>query len=145
MSRIRYVRKKLRHSDMYSVSLSVLPTAKRVTAKGVSEQRLFTWSPCPIDSYPYCSILIGPSVPEIQLIQNLTLKIQSQGHGWGQRSQSKSESHILLNHIPLVPCQSALPFLRYSIFKIWHWKSKVKVIAQGHIVEISEISQGPMS
>ena len=33
---------------------------------------------------------------------------------------------------PLVPCQLIVPFLRYSIFKIWPWKSKVKVIAQGH-------------
>ena len=32
----------------------------------------------------------------------------------------------------MVPCQLALPFLRYSIFKLWPWKSKVKVIAQGH-------------
>ena len=31
----------------------------------------------------------------------------------------------------MVPCQLALPFLRYSIFKVWPWKSKVKVIAQG--------------
>ena len=37
----------------------------------------------------------------------------------------------------LVPCQSTLPFLRCSIFKIWPWKSKVKVIAQGHKVGIT--------
>ena len=37
----------------------------------------------------------------------------------------------------MVPCQSALPFPRYSIFKIWPWKSKVKVIAQGHKVGIT--------
>ena len=29
------------------------------------------------------------------------------------------------------------PFLRYSIFKIWPWISKVKVIAQGHKVGIT--------
>ena len=51
--------------------------------------------------------------------------------------KSQCESNILLTHIPLVPCQSALPFLRYSIFKIWPWKSKVKVIAEGHKVGIT--------
>ena len=50
-------------------------------------------------------------------------------------SKSQSESNILSNHIPLVPCQSALPFPRYSIFKIWPWK--FKVIAQGHKVGIT--------
>ena len=81
-------------------------------------------------------MLIGPYVPEIQLFKILTLKIQGQGHGWGQSSKSQCESNILSTHIPLVLCQSALPFLRYSIFKIWPWKSKVKVIAQSHKVGI---------
>ena len=36
-----------------------------------------------------------------------------------------------------VLCQLALPFLRYSIFKVCPWKSKVKVIAQGHKVGIT--------
>ena len=67
----------------------------------------------------------------------MTLKIQGQGHGWGQSSKSQCESSILSTNIPLVPCQAALPFLRCSIFKIWPWKSKVKVIAQGHKVGIT--------
>ena len=37
-------------------------------------------------------------------------------------------------HIPFIPCQSATPLRGCSFFKIWLWKSKVKVIAQGHIV-----------
>ena len=65
-------------------------------------------------------------------IKNLNLKIQGQGHGWGQSFKSQLESNIQSTHIPLVLCQLALPFLRYSIFKVWLWKSKVKVIAQGH-------------
>ena len=71
----------------------------------------------------------------MQLFKKLTLKIQ--GQGWGQSSKSPSVSNILSTHIPLVPCQSALPFPRYSIFKNWPWKSKVKVIAQGHKVGIT--------
>ena len=51
--------------------------------------------------------------------------------------KSQCESNILSTHISFVPCQSALPFLRYSSFKIWPWKSKVKVIAQGHNVGIT--------
>ena len=33
----------------------------------------------PIDSHPFRSMSIGPSIPEIQHFQNLTLKIQGQG------------------------------------------------------------------
>ena len=82
-------------------------------------------------------MLFGPAIPEMQLLKKLTSKIQGKGHGWSQSSKSQCESNILSTHIPLVPCQLALPFLRYSIFKIWPWKSKVKVIAQGHKVGIT--------
>ena len=58
---------------------------------------------------------------------NLTLEIKGQGHWWGHSSKSQCGSSILSTHIPFVPCQSAFPFLRYSIFKIWPWKSRVKV------------------
>ena len=66
-------------------------------------------------------------IPELRLFQNLTLKIKGQGHGWGHSSQSQCGSNILSIHTPFVPCQSALPFLRYSIFKTWPWKSRVQV------------------
>ena len=82
-------------------------------------------------------MLIRPPIPELWLFQNLTLKIKGQGHGWGHSSKSQCGSNILSTHIPFVPCQSALPFLRYSIFKIWPWKSKFKVIAQDHKVGIT--------
>ena len=72
-------------------------------------------------------MLIGPPIHEMQLFEKLTLK--GQGHGWRQSSKSQFESSILLTHIPFVPCQSALPFLR-SIFKIWPWKSRVKVMGE---------------
>ena len=80
-----------------------------------------------IDSHPFHPMSIGHPIPEIRLFQNLTLKIQGQGHGWGQSWKSQSGCNILSTHIPFVPCQSALPFLRYSIFKIWPSKSMVKV------------------
>ena len=67
-------------------------------------------------------------IPEIWLFQNLTSKIQGQGHGRAECWKSQSGCNILSIHIAFVPCQSAIPFLRYSIFKIWPWKSKVKVM-----------------
>ena len=66
-------------------------------------------------------------IDELRRFQNLTLKIKGQGHGRGHSSKSQCGYNILSTHIPFVPCQSALPFLRYSIFKIWPWKSKVEV------------------
>ena len=71
---------------------------------------------------------IGHPIPERRLFPNLTMKIQGQSHGWGQSWKSQSGCNILSTHIPFVPCQSALPFLRYSIFKILPWKSRVKVM-----------------
>ena len=84
----------------------------------------------------------SPSIPEIQLFQNLNFNIQNfnvnimgevkvQGHTVGPTSHS-------LTLIPFVPCQSALPLLRYNYFKIGLWNSKVKFMGevkiQGHIV-----------
>ena len=80
----------------------------------------------PIGSCPFRSKLIEPPVPEIQLSKNMTLKIQGQGHGWGQYSKSQWEPNILSTHIPFVPCQLALLFLRYIIPKSSPWNSRVK-------------------
>ena len=89
--------------------------------------KVITWVQHSIDSHLFNSMSIGHPIPEIRLFKNLTLKIQGRGHGWGERWKSQSGCNILSTHIPFVPCQSALPFLRYSIFKIWPWKSEVKV------------------
>ena len=70
-------------------------------------------------------------------IKNLTLKIQGEGHGWGQGLKSQLESNILSTHILLVPWQSTLLLLWERFFKIWPSKSKVKVIAQSHILGIT--------
>ena len=86
-----------------------------------------------IDSHPFHPMSMGHPIPEIQLFQNLTLKIQGQGDGWGQSWKSQSGCNILSTPIPFVPCQSALPFLRYSIFRMWPWKSKVKVMSGGKV------------
>ena len=80
--------------------------------------KVTTWLQHSIDSHPFHSMSIGHPIPEIRLFQNLTLKIQGQGHGWGERWKSQSGCNILSTHMHFVPCQPALPFLRYSIFKI---------------------------
>ena len=86
-------------------------------------------------SYGFISLYVNPPSYSYDraFFLNLTFKIQGQSHS----SRSHNRNNILSTHIPLVPCQSALPFPRYSIFKIWPWKSKVKVIAQGHKVGIT--------
>ena len=63
-------------------------------------------------------------------ILNLTLKIQGQGHCWGQSWKSQHGPNIRSTHIPFVPCQPGIPFLSYDFFKIWPWKSSVKVMGE---------------
>ena len=79
---------------------------------------------------PFCSMSIGHPIPEIWLFQNLTLKIQGQGHGRDEHWKSQHGFNFPSTHIPLIPCQSAIPFLRYNFFKIWPWESKVKVMVE---------------
>ena len=95
--------------------------------------KVTTWVQHSIDSHPFLSMSIGHPIHKIRLFQNLTLKIQGQGHGWGESWKSQHGCNILSTHIPLIPCQSAIPFLRYDLFKIWPWKSKVKVMGEGNV------------
>ena len=90
--------------------------------------KVTTWVQHSIDSHPFHSMSIGHPIPERRHFQNLTMKIQGQGHGWGESWKSQHGSNIQSTHIPLIPCQSAIPFLRGDFFKIWPWKSKVKVM-----------------
>ena len=82
---------------------------------------------------------IGPPIPEIQHFQNLTLKIQGQGHEWGESWKPQHGSNILSTHIPFIPCQSAIPFLRYDFFKIWPWKSKVNAMVEVRFFHIDPL------
>ena len=77
-----------------------------------SKLKVTTWVQHSVDSHPFCSMTIRHHIPELRLFLNLTLKIKGQGHGWGHSSKAQCGSNILLTHIPFVPCQSALPFLR---------------------------------
>ena len=85
--------------------------------------------------------LLFHAIPGIQLFQNLTLKIQGQGHGWGQSWKSQHGAYIQSTHIPFVPCHSGISFLSYDFLKIWPWKSRVKVMGevtvQSHNVDLT--------
>ena len=93
-----------------------------------------------VDSNTFRSMSICHPIPELQHFQNLNLKIQGQGHEWRRHWKSQSGYNILWTYIPLIPCQSAIPFLRYDFFKTWPWKSKVKVMGE---VDIKTHSMGP--
>ena len=77
------------------------------------------------------------SLPFLIFMVFKTLKIQGQGHGWGQSSKSQSGFDFLSTHIPFVPCQSTLSFPIYSFYKIWPWKSKIKVMGQFKVLKTS--------
>ena len=51
---------------------------------------------------------------------------------------SQYHGHEWMTHILFIPCQSAVPFLRYSNFRLWPWNFKVKVMGvfgQCHTVD----------
>ena len=121
-------------SHSWDTAISIfLPQKSKVKVMGESKLKVTTWVQHSIDSHPFRSMSIGHPIPEIWLFLNLTLKIQGQGHGWGQSWKSQHGSNILSTHIPVIPCQSAIPFLRYNFFKIWPWKSKVKVMGEVNV------------
>ena len=63
--------------------------------------KVTTWVQHSINSHPFRSMSIGHPIPEIWHFQNLTLKIQDQGHGWCERWKSQHGSSILSTHILL--------------------------------------------
>ena len=69
-----------------------------------------------------------PSHSWNKAISNLTLKIQGQGHGYGQRARLHSQPSIQQTCFHFLSHQSDQQFLRNNYFKIWPWK----IQAQGH-------------
>ena len=80
------------------------------------------------DSHPFRSMSIGHPIPEIRLFQTLTLKLQGQGHGFGQNARSYSRPSIILLGFLFISHISDQQFLRYSYVKIWPWN----IQGQGH-------------
>ena len=63
-----------------------------------------------------------PSHSRDTTFQNLTLKIQGQGHVWGQSWKSQNGCNILPTHIPFVPCQLILSFQRFFYLENPRWR-----------------------
>ena len=86
--------------------------------------------------------------PTFCRLKSLSFHVNLPSHSWdtafskfdleNPRSRSwvkwtQSGCNILSTNIPFLPCQSAILFLRYDFFKIWPWKSKVKVMGKGNV------------
>ena len=80
------------------------------------------------DSHPFHTMSFGCPIPEIRLFQTLTLKLQGQGYGCGQRAKSYIQPSILLIRFLFISHQSDQQFLRCSYFEIWPWN----IQGQGH-------------
>ena len=68
--------------------------------------------------------------PQIRLFQTLTLKLQGQGHEWGQRSRSHSSPSNQPMHLLFVSYQSDQPFLRYVQYSVWPWKDTSEIFKE---------------
>ena len=92
--------------------------------------------PLPTHSHPFCSMLINPPIPKIQLFQNLTFKIQGQGYGRGQSAKPQSVSHFLSIHTPFIPFPANQPpphpHFCDTAFFFQNLTFKFKIQGQGH-------------
>ena len=87
---------------------------------------------------PYWLIFLSfdvddPSHSHIHIFNNLTLKIQGQGHGWCELWKSQHGSNILSTHNPKSFHVNWPSHSRYDFFKSWPWKSKVKVMGEANV------------
>ena len=82
--------------------------------------RTWSWTN---DSHPFCSMSISLSIHQIRIFQTLTLKLQGQCHGCGQRARPYSQPSIIdMLSFCITPIR--YKFLRYNYFEIWPWKIK---------------------
>ena len=91
------------------------------------------------DSHPFGSMSIRHPIPEIRLFQTLTLELQSEGHGCGQKAMSYSCPSFLSIRFLFISHQSDQQFLiEIQLFQNDHETSQVKVMSevkgQGHIL-----------
>ena len=76
--------------------VDIMPTSEviLVTIRYINPTHSCHLLSCMIDSQPFCSMSIGPSIHKIRLFQILTLKIQGQGHGFHQRVTKSAQYPI---------------------------------------------------
>ena len=83
-----------------------------------------------MDSHPFerDSMSIGHPIPEIWLFQNLTMKIEGQGHGWGQSWKSQSGCKIPIDSHPFRSMSISHPIPEIRLFQ----NLTLKIQGQGH-------------
>ena len=81
------------------------------------------------DSHTFLSMSIGRTIPEIKLLQILTLKFQFQGQGHGCGQRARSYNRPILTHFIFISQQSDQQFPR-AISKLDLETSKVKVMSE---------------
>ena len=88
------------------------------------------------DSHPFRSMSISHPIPNTKLFQTLTLKLQGQGHGCGQRARSYNRPSIILTHFFSFHINQTNNSWDGAISKFDLETSKVKVMSevkgQGH-------------
>ena len=85
------------------------------------------------DSHPFPFMSIGHRISEIKLFQTLTLKLQGQGHGCGQRARSYSWPSILFNSFPFHSTTIRPTIPKIQLFQKLTLKVMSEVKGQGHI------------
>ena len=122
LTSVSYHAKQHSHSWNKAISnfdLEILRSRSRVWSKGkVLWSALYL-----IDSHSFCFISMRPTIPEIQLLWNLTLKNPRSRSWMRSRSKSYSSLNIQLMDILFISCQLIQPFLRYGQLNVWPWKN----------------------
>ena len=77
------------------------------------------------NSHPFHSMWVKPPIPESQKFQYFTLKIQGQGHGWGQSLKSQCES---VDSHPFRSMSVSHPIPEIRLFQ----NLTLKIQGQGH-------------
>ena len=114
------------HQELFDDSVSTLNRGQIFFANDYLDStpgralHIFAWA-------KVAKIIWSVPGPLVTFLYN-ALKIQGQGHRWGGHWKSRHGSNILTTHIPLIPCQSAIPFLRYGFFV----NLTLKIQCQGH-------------
>ena len=77
-------------------------------------------------SHPFRSMSTSPHIPEIWWCQNFTMQMYGQGHGCVSfKVTEPTQDPVDWRHSCFTSNR-----LWYSYFKIWPWKSRVKVMAE---------------
>ena len=122
-----FIVNRLPHSWDKTISDSDLETSRsRVWSKG----KVIQLAQYHINSLPFHLTPIRPTILQIELFRNLTLKHPRSSNEGGQRSRSHIVPSIQPMHFLFVSHQSYQPFLRYGQNSVWPWKNTSKIFKE---------------